>query len=34
MRENNDNKIKKTLEINLIKNDKKPVFFDLTEKVS
>ena len=33
MRENNDNKIKKTLDINLIKNGKKPVFVDLTAKI-
>ena len=33
MRENNDNKIKKTLDINLIKNGKMPVFVDLTAKI-
>ena len=33
MRENNDNKTKKMFEINLIKNNKNPVFVDLTAKI-
>lgn len=33
MRENNDNKTKKMFEINLIENNKNPVFVDLTAKI-